>query len=181
MEEYIIDSFTRTGDQTNLEVNNLNVTCITSRNNKFNLDSEGNLTVKSIITADSNSPLEELVDLIYPIGSIYLSVNASSPNTLFGGTWEQIKDKFLLSSGDTYTAGATGGEATHILTVSELPSHNHAIGKYWNTAAGGNATMGSNATGSGLNNNTGVGLVGDNQPHNNMPPYLVVNVWKRIA
>lgn len=181
MEEYIIDSFTRTEDNTNLEVNNLNVTCITSKNNKFNLDSEGNLTVKSITTETNSSSLEGVVDLIYPIGSIYLSVNDTSPNTLFGGTWEQIKDKFLLSSGDTYQNGATGGEANHTLTVSEMPSHNHTIGKYWNTSVGGNATMGSNATGIGLTNNTGVGLAGNNEPHNNMPPYLVVNAWKRIS
>ena len=61
----------------------------------------------------------------FPIGSIYLSVNSTSPASLFGGTWEKIKDKFLLASGDTYSAGATGGEATHTLTIEEMPSHSH--------------------------------------------------------
>lgn len=61
----------------------------------------------------------------FPIGSIYLSVNSTSPASLFGGTWEKIKDKFLLSSGDTYTNGAIGGEATHTLTIEEMPSHVH--------------------------------------------------------
>lgn len=200
MEEYIIDSFTRIEDNTNLEVNNLNVTCITSRNNKFNLDSEGNLTVKSIITADSNSPLEELVDLIYPIGSVYLSVNDLSPNTLFGGTWEQIKDKFLLASGDTYQNTTTGGEATHTLTVNELPQHTHIqkphthkqdSDTWYNKASDYDVRLAASSNGyyscAGRSNYQTISATainettGEDEPHNNMPPYLVVNVWKRIA
>lgn len=70
---------------------------------------------------------QAIVDMIYPVGSIYIGVNNASPETLFGGTWEQIKDKFLLSAGDTYSAGATGGEATHKLTTDELPAHKHSV------------------------------------------------------
>jgi microcystin-dependent protein len=62
---------------------------------------------------------------IYPIGSIYMSVNNVNPSTIFGGTWQQIKDKFLLACGDTYNNGATGGSATHTLAVNQLPSHSH--------------------------------------------------------
>lgn len=65
----------------------------------------------------------------FPIGSIYISVNTTNPGTIFGGTWEQIKDKFILCSGDTYSNGSTGGSATHLhgtqghtLTSSEIPS-----------------------------------------------------------
>lgn len=70
-----------------------------------------------------------MLDASYPVGAIYLSVNSTSPGTLFGGTWEQIQDKFLLSAGSTYTAGSTGGEATHTLTSNEMPSHNHSYDK----------------------------------------------------
>ena len=56
-----------------------------------------------------------------------MSANSTSPATLFGGTWEQIKDKFLLSSGATYSAGSTGGEATHKLTEAEMPQHYHTV------------------------------------------------------
>ncbi|WP_294759302.1 hypothetical protein [uncultured Gemmiger sp.] len=65
------------------------------------------------------------VDDIYPVGSIYMSVNATDPARLFGGTWERIKEKFLLGAGDTHTAGSTGGEFEHKLAVDELPSHAH--------------------------------------------------------
>lgn len=65
--------------------------------------------------------------LIYPVGSIYMSINNVDPGTLFGGSWEQIKDTFLLAAGSSYEAGATGGEATHKLTTAEMPSHTHAF------------------------------------------------------
>ena len=66
----------------------------------------------------------------YPVGSIYMSVNSTSPATLFGGTWEQIQDVFLLAAGSTYTAGDTGGSASHTLIVDELPSHVHTVPKH---------------------------------------------------
>lgn len=78
---------------------------------------------------NQNYSLSALINLIYPIGSIYLSVNSTSPQQLFGGEWEQIKDKFLLSAGDTYSGGSEGGEAEHILTIDEMPSHNHNLYK----------------------------------------------------
>ena len=86
--EYIIDSFTKEGDNTNLEVNNVEATCITSSNNNFELDSDGNLTVKSITVEEGILPTQAMLDFIYPVGSIYMSVNNTNPTTLFGGTWE---------------------------------------------------------------------------------------------
>lgn len=67
----------------------------------------------------------DVYNLIYPVGSIYLSVNDVNPSTIFGGTWEKIKDKFLLSSGDTYSIGSTGGNSSTTLDIANLPSHNH--------------------------------------------------------
>ena len=73
---------------------------------------------------------------IYPIGSIYMCVNDINPSKIFGGTWVQIKDRFLLAAGDTYNNGSTGGSATytpsgtvgsHTLTVNEIPSHTHEL------------------------------------------------------
>ena len=66
-----------------------------------------------------------LLDFVYPIGSIYMSVNSTSPQSFLGGTWERIQDRFLLSAGSAYSAGTTGGEATHTLTVDEMPIHTH--------------------------------------------------------
>ena len=61
----------------------------------------------------------------HPVGSYYWSSESTDPGTLFGGTWEQIKDRFVLAAGDSYAVGATGGEATHTLAEAEMPSHKH--------------------------------------------------------
>jgi len=66
---------------------------------------------------------------IYPIGSIYMCVNDINPSEVFGGTWVQIKDQFLLAAGDIYNNGETGGEATHVLTSNELAIHWHRYDK----------------------------------------------------
>lgn len=132
---------------------------------------------------------KNLIDLIYPIGSIYMSVTYFDPATIFGGTWERLMDRFLLGSGAIYGSGHTGGESTHTLTVSEMPKHQHSVG-YGNT--GGYVTLNSNNTkGSYLlpwtadKGYSAADIValeaGGGYAHNNMPPYLVVNMWKRIA
>ena len=120
-------------------------------------------------------------DMVYPIGSVYVSVNSTSPATLFGGTWVQIKDKFLLSAGDTYKAGATGGEATHVLTVDEMPRHNHSID---NLNASGSTTPYMTVQAQekkGYGGNVQTFFTGGGQAHNNMPPYIVVYIWQRTA
>ena len=78
----------------------------------------------------SNGVISSSALAAYPVGSIYMSVNSTSPATLFGGTWVRLKDKFLLGAGDTYTAGDTGGAATHTLTTSEMPSHSHGLNSH---------------------------------------------------
>ena len=124
-------------------------------------------------------------DLIYPIGAIYLSVSATNPAILFGGKWEQIKDRFLLAAGDTYAIGTTGGEATHKLTIEEMPSHKHQIktnNDDWNNSPnGGNYGTTHDGANSWYNTNWYTENSGGNAAHNNMPPYIVVYVWKRVS
>lgn len=66
----------------------------------------------------------------YPIGSIYLTLNPDNPATYFGGVWEQIQGKFLLSADSSHGAGSTGGSFNKTLSTDNLPSHNHAIGSH---------------------------------------------------
>lgn len=132
-----------------------------------------------------------VAQLVYPVGAIYMSTVATNPKTLFGfGTWEQIKDTFLLAAGSTYSAGSTGGEATHSLSQAEMPAHYHTIfygnnsGEYYTAAIGFPAIMTSN--GANVTKSWGAEMCrtadkGDGEAHNNMPPYLAVYVWKRTA
>ena len=134
-----------------------------------------------------------MLDYCHPIGTIYETVDENfDPAATWGGTWERIKDKFLLSAGDTYTAGSTGGEATHKLTTSEMPSHSHRSYVYNSSGTTSwTPTYGSYALTVGSVNNSspvktwGATIALDNtggsSAHNNMPPYLAVYVWKRTA
>lgn len=154
------------------------------------------ITIASGTTDITSNMIEDgptaVVNSIYPIGSIYMSVSSTNPTYLFGGTWVQLKDTFLLSAGDNYTAGDTGGEATHTLTEQEIPAHRHKVGG----AGGGDGTgeggyLARYSTSSDLpyslrSNNAdptywSTSSVGSGQAHNNMPPYLVVYMWKRTA
>lgn len=126
----------------------------------------GNVALEDSETAPGpgTPQMTTLMNMVYPIGSIYMSVNATSPASLFGGTWEQIQNRFLLAAGSTYTAGTTGGSATHThtiahthtyahthttpatttgshtLTIAEMPSHEHSFWYNWdnNANVGGN-------------------------------------------
>ena len=150
-----------------------------------------NLTVDGTLTISGNLSVENLtvsgktlLNLIYPVGSIYMSVNSTSPATLFGGTWAQLKDRFLLGVGDTYAAGSTGGAATHTLSLDEIPSHNHSYGVY-NASSTTQIEVNHMAAYCGVQNGTGWGsntlFAGGGLAHNNMPPYLAVYMWKRTA
>lgn len=147
--------------------------------------------------------LTDALNKTYPIGAIYISTTETSPASLFGGTWEQIKDRFLLGSGDTYTAGATGGKASHKLTINEMPSHRHRLlsASNWSTNCNGLIDFNTTQVG-GVANTNGteqycdissndnnaqgnkapfVENTGGDKPFSILPPYLVVYMWKRTA
>ena len=129
--------------------------------------------------------LDQILGLVYPVGSIYMSINNVSPATLFGGKWVQIKGRFLLGASDVYKANTTGGEATHALTTDEMPEHRHSI--YYPNSGGpyGDAAI-SYPEGSGTDKTWEAEMcktqsAGGSAAHNNMPPYLVVYMWRRLS
>lgn len=130
----------------------------------------------------NNTTVQGILNLMYPVGSIYISTSPYNPKDIFGGgsTWRQIEDVFLLAAGTTYNGGDTGGEAKHTLTSREMPTHSHALDVRYNTGSGSASVVDVvGPTKHGLAYMTEA--IGGNQPHNNMPPYLVVYVWERIA
>lgn len=82
------------------------------------------------VGAPASNQLSALLNLVYPVGAIYLSTNSTSPASLFGGVWDQIKDTFLLTAGTSHSAGSTGGAESVTLTTANLPSHSHQIGAH---------------------------------------------------
>ena len=182
---------------------------------------------------------DELLNDAYPIGSIYTSVNSTNPATLFGGTWQRIRGRFLVAAGSngasenealSIIAGTTGGETNVLLTSNEsgvgehshgmlddewpTVQHRHGIADVkWLLGTNSNKTINlvNCAAGSDHVNvlaspggavircashddkastweaNPTVGFNIDsssqdaNQPHNNLPPYLAVYMWERIA
>lgn len=145
---------------------------------------------------------KKLVDYIYPVGSIYMSVNQANPELLFGGTWEKIEDRFLLAAGSKYASGSVGGEESHSLTIEEQPkltgyiqfrqagefnildSFTNVNNCFEYIDHGGNKWGNRMATEANNNDWNKNALVtynngGKNMAHNNMPPYLTVYMWKR--
>ena len=122
----------------------------------------------------------------------WVSDDPTSPASFIGGTWEQIKDSFILAAGDTYAAGSTGGEARHTLTKSELPRIREQLSGFtaYNANAGGTdgvltfveeITLSNVQPGDSTKYATLIMSLGDSQPHNNIPPYYSAYIWRRVA
>lgn len=138
-----------------------------------------------IKTSEIGFGRDSLLDLIYPIGAIYIGMLSYNPGTIFGGTWEAFAKGRTLVGVDTASmefeeAGGVGGSTTVTLTTDQMPAHTHYLSK---EGAGSQQTMdpvfastAGQTYGSVTTTSTGGG-----QPHNNMPPYITVYMWKRTA
>lgn len=152
--------------------------------------------------ADITPNIDDILNAIYPIGVI---VCGAKPTV---GTWEKVVGRFLLGSSSSHKAGSTGGEETHTLTSNEMPSHSHApfggennFYPVFPTSSAGNirfsAALSYPAAGNsfkflGTNDFSDTNIAngtratrtnnaGGGQAHNNMPPYLSVDMWRRTA
>ena len=129
--------------------------------------------------------IKEMFNLIYPVGSIYLSVKNTNPGTLFGGTWNswgagRVPVGVNASDSSFNTVEKTGGEKTHTLTESEMPAHRHRTAIDF----GGSETL-DNYGAYGYNSSSRyynlTSVAGGSQAHNNLQPYITCYMWKRIA
>lgn len=148
---------------------------------------------------------------LYPVGSIYMSTNSTNPKDIFGGTWEQIKDRFLLACGSTYSNGSTGGSASLAAHTHSIPSlsgsanttgeHSHVVTDRTTSYGSGSqsswrclswsgtkhdywdtvSTWGSGNHSHSVTTNASTSGSTGSGNAGNMPPYLAVYVWKRTA
>ena len=151
-----------------------------------------------------------LVDLLYPVGSLYLSTVSTDPGTVLGGTWKRIQDRFLLAAGSAYAPGSTGGQAQHTLTESQLPPHAHQVsghtqaeefshdhglpniaqgssgsGAYAESWGGGSGSRDLRTDTVGFSHNHSLNLLSQNtgggEAFSILPPYLAVYIWQRLS
>lgn len=194
MENNIIEKvFTQNNDEVDATLNNLNINCLTSRNNKFSLDSDGNLIVNSITAQNSSSSSLTFND-IYPVGSIYMSINNTNPSNYFGGSWQQFaKGRTLVgvnpSESEFNTVEKTGGskymqEHHHDIRYAGPDgsgvtiSHTNSGSKALNISNFEWTVNGTNSFGGSSNLYTNIIGSGNSE---NLQPYITCYIWKRIS
>ena len=130
---------------------------------------------------------KDLLEKVYPIGSYYWSSSDISPQTLFGGIWKQIKGRFLFASDGNHSVGYEGGEEKHILTIDEMPSHSHGYLKfrynnvYEYTGSSERCNSYPWCNDYQFEKKASTDSKGGGKAHNNMPPYITANCWRRTG
>ena len=134
---------------------------------------------------------QQILDIIYPVGSVYLSWNSTDPKNLFGGTWTRLSGGFLYGCVSSVGTGNGTGTSTnnHTLTIDQMPSHNHSFtkgvsGAYENVYIAANSTVGMTNQGSGYGLCSGylsIDNKGGGKGHSHNIPYIAVFAWRRTA
>jgi len=164
-------------------------------------------TSNNTFEVDINTVFKKIVDGIYPVGSIYMSVSSVNPAAFFGGSWEQLQNRFLLGAGSSYSAGATGGNASISIATDNIPGHTHSVSittsntgshthglprnnsgsayrealGYTTSATRAQTTETDSAGGHTHSVSGNTGSSGSGTAFNILPPYLVVYIWKRTT
>lgn len=141
-----------------------------------------------------NTIKSSILQTIYPVGAYYITEKNENPSVTLGfGTWTQVQGRFLVGQqSGLYQAGTEGGEASHTLSLNEIPAHGHKMNE-WTLIVSAGANTGQyniipvsekgfvNIFKDDAEQNRYSVNAGGNQPHNNMPPYRAVFIWRRTA
>lgn len=134
----------------------------------------------------------EILNMVYPVGSVYMSTSSANPSTFIGGTWQRYaQGRTIVGVSENETefnyAGKAGGEKAHRLTKEEMPRHDHNVSNDNNAlllAASSTKAYATAGAGSGSKEwpwQKGVQAEGGDQPHNNLQPYITTYIWLRTA
>ena len=163
-----------------------------------NVNVTGDATVSGKVTAqtleadalgaNAQAAVKALISAVYPVGAYYLSGSPTEPGSIIGGTWEQIKGKFLFASDDvltngvittagTYHVGETGGSADAVVV-----EHKHTFATLVATQVGAGYSSPATANNySEIRQSADTNTTGESGVGKNMPPYVVGYAWKRVA
>lgn len=142
-------------------------------------------TTKAYVDSAISTAVGAAKQALYPIGSYYINeTDGTNPGALLGfGTWVAVANRMIVGkgSGTFATAGATGGEETHTLTIAEMPSHSHRQKVVANSGNPVDTRCDFVSDTNGTEYDQGVYSYpeGGGGAHNNMPPYIVAHIWKR--
>ena len=134
-----------------------------------------------------DSKVKEMLLLVYPVGSIYMSNKSTNPSSLFGGTWVEWGKGRVPVGVDTSDSNFSsvekmGGASTVTLTTKQIPSHTHHIGGEAINYNGKYAVEGSSFyTAQLMGSVSRTDATGEGQAHNNLQPYITCYMWKRTA
>ncbi len=158
--------------------------------NKLDI-SGGKITGDLDIEGTIKNNKKTLLDLTYPIGSIYMSIKNTNPSSLFGGTWVawgtgRVPVGIDTSQTEFKTVEKTGGAKTHKLTINEMPKHNHEFTyNNSNTCGFTSYAHGTNGYGEQKSDQSlgfyNISNTGGDKAHNNLQPYITCYMWKRTA
>lgn len=121
---------------------------------------------------------------IYPVGSIYESINNNDPNEFIGGTWVRLgSGRMFIGAGSSYSIASEGGESDHALNGNEIPVHSHKVGLAQYSTKNGIVNSSTRGLDYSQDRNVYIttGSTGNSVPHENMPPYVVYYAWERTA
>jgi len=166
----------------------------------------GNMNISAIVPQLTAQLKVEILKSVFPVGALYTTTTNQNPATTFGfGTWSKIEGRMIIGASSGYAVNSTGGEATHKLTVNEMPAHTHTRGtmnitgsfgggfQMWNASGAFTVKSGNGEDGGGTVSNNGANFdasrnwtgatssVGGGASHNNMPPYYAAYIWRRTA
>ena len=174
--QYFSSTFKEINKNNIITNTNLKDTKVDLGNTKYNLEK-----VKSDFKRD-------LLEKVYPIGSYYWSSNNKSPSEIFGGSWTKINGRFLFASDSNHYVGETGGEERVTLKINEIPSHSHNYDRFnYDQTHNGSSIPGSGGFHPYVNKDydyyrsNSTTSTGGGCSHNNMPPFLTANCWKRTG
>lgn len=144
------------------------------------------LNASSILYEGGGKTLDKLIDIIYPVGSVYISTNSTSPKNLFGGSWTQVKGYYLFASSDVGgTYGGAWSSGSTALNINQIPSHSHSYqsGRWYYAERDGGGEIITNHSGTSYIFGRTTGASGGNQGHTHTvePPWFKVFVWYRTA